>query len=50
LEQENSFSLADIAYALQKGREAMEYRLTIVANTLEELGDSLQNFINGLEG
>ncbi|MBD2510339.1 KR domain-containing protein [Nostoc muscorum FACHB-395] len=47
LEQQNSFSLADIAYTLQKGREAMEYRLTIVANTLEELGDSLQNFING---
>jgi len=49
LQQQNSFSLADIAYTLQKGREAMEYRLAIVAKTLEELTNALHKLINGLE-
>lgn len=47
LEQQPSISLADIAYTLQKGREPMEHRLAILASTLEELSNSLNNFING---
>ncbi|HLO85752.1 MAG TPA: beta-ketoacyl synthase N-terminal-like domain-containing protein [Nostocaceae cyanobacterium] len=47
LAQHNNFCLADIAYTLQKGREAMEHRLAIVVNTVEELGDALHKFITG---
>jgi acyl transferase domain-containing protein/acyl carrier protein/enoyl-CoA hydratase/carnithine racemase len=39
-----------LAYTLQTGRASMEERLGIVAITLDELSDKLQNFINGDAG
>jgi acyl transferase domain-containing protein/enoyl-CoA hydratase/carnithine racemase/acyl carrier protein len=39
-------SLADLAYTLQVGREAMEVRLAIEATTLPQLAASLRAFLN----
>ncbi|HML90294.1 MAG TPA: SDR family NAD(P)-dependent oxidoreductase [Methylomusa anaerophila] len=39
--------LADIAYTLQTGREAMEARLAITAVSLQELKGKLQDYLNG---
>ncbi|WP_159397267.1 SDR family NAD(P)-dependent oxidoreductase [Sorangium cellulosum] len=39
--------LADIAYSLQVGREAMEARLVVLASSLEELRDALSRFARG---
>ncbi|RZK99106.1 MAG: KR domain-containing protein, partial [Rubrivivax sp.] len=41
--------LADIAYTLQVGREAMGVRLACVVTTIEELQDKLQRFSAGEE-
>jgi polyketide synthase PksN len=41
--------LADIAYTLQVGREAMEERLALTAGTLRELEEKLQSYLDGLE-
>ncbi|HEY0834876.1 MAG TPA: SDR family NAD(P)-dependent oxidoreductase, partial [Azospirillum sp.] len=40
-------ALADVAYTLQVGREAMEQRLGLVAGTLEELRDTLAGWLGG---
>jgi len=42
--------LADVAYTLQVGREAMEERLGIIAGTAGELRDKLQGFVTGSDG
>jgi acyl transferase domain-containing protein/acyl carrier protein/SAM-dependent methyltransferase len=41
-----SLSLADLAYTLQVGREAMEARLAILAGNAVELIDKLKGFLN----
>ncbi|SFM59241.1 Acyl transferase domain-containing protein [Chitinophaga sp. YR627] len=40
-------SIADIAYTLQTGREAMEYRMACVAGSREELSGQLDAFLSG---
>lgn len=40
-------SLADIAYTLQTGREAMEYRMACIAGSREELSGQLAAFLSG---
>lgn len=39
--------LADLAYTLQVGREAMEERLALTAGSIKELDEKLNRFING---
>ena len=39
--------LADLAYTLQVGREAMTHRLALTATTLEQLQDKLRCFLDG---
>ncbi|MBV9496787.1 MAG: polyketide synthase dehydratase domain-containing protein, partial [Acidobacteria bacterium] len=39
--------LADVAYTLQVGREAMEERVAFVASSVAELKAKLQSFLNG---
>jgi acyl transferase domain-containing protein/pimeloyl-ACP methyl ester carboxylesterase/acyl carrier protein len=41
------YSLENIAFTLQSGREAMNERLAFVVNNPEELRNSLKQFING---
>jgi polyketide synthase PksN len=43
-------SLADMAYTLQVGREAMEERLAVVVSSLQELEEKLGIFLNGQDG
>ena len=43
----SSISLADLAYTLQVGREAMEERLGFLVESLQELDTKLQRFIEG---
>ena len=45
----SAFSLPDIAYTLQTGREAMEERLAVIAGSLEDLRDRLGMFAAGKE-
>ncbi len=45
LRMEKELNLKDIAYTLQIGREAMECRLAIIVNTLEELCGALDEFL-----
>ncbi|MDY8047558.1 SDR family NAD(P)-dependent oxidoreductase [Paenibacillus polymyxa] len=40
-------SLADVAYTLQVGREAMEERLAVIAGSMQELVDKLGGFLEG---
>jgi len=40
-------SLADVAYTLQVGREAMEERLALVVSSIEELADKLSRYAEG---
>jgi len=42
--------LADIAYTLQVGREAMEERLAVIVGSVKELGEKLKNFAEGHDG
>lgn len=42
---ESDYSLADLAYTLQTGREAMDERLAIVASTIEELTEKLSAYV-----
>ena len=44
---ENSPKLSDIAYTLQIGREAFDYRVAVVANSLDELAEQLAEFSKG---
>jgi polyketide synthase PksN len=39
--------LADVAYTLQVGREAMEFRLGVIAGSMAELKSKLQNYLSG---
>ncbi|MCR8993898.1 SDR family NAD(P)-dependent oxidoreductase [Brevibacillus laterosporus] len=51
--QKQSFSnenLADMAYTLQIGREAMEERLALIVSSLDELEQKLQQFLHGKQG
>ena len=41
--------LADIAYTLQVGREAMAERLAVIVGSIEELREKLQAFLDGRE-
>ncbi|MEH2062924.1 MAG: SDR family NAD(P)-dependent oxidoreductase [Nostoc sp.] len=41
--------LAEIAYTLQTGREAMSERLALIVNSLEELEKKLKSFVEGQE-
>ena len=43
-------NLADMAYTLQVGREAMEERLAIIVNSLPELEEKLQGFLEDRDG
>jgi acyl transferase domain-containing protein/acyl-CoA synthetase (AMP-forming)/AMP-acid ligase II/acyl carrier protein/ubiquinone/menaquinone biosynthesis C-methylase UbiE len=43
-------NLADIAYTLQTGREAMEERLSLIAHSIAELAEKLRGFTEGREG
>lgn len=43
------FSLAEMAYTLQVGREAMEERLGIIVSSFRELEEKLESFIEGQE-
>ncbi|MCL6590821.1 MAG: SDR family NAD(P)-dependent oxidoreductase [Firmicutes bacterium] len=48
--QEREYSgvnLADVAYTLQVGREAMEERLALIVTSMAELAQKLKNFIQG---
>jgi polyketide synthase PksN len=45
----SDIDLADIAYTLQVGREAMEERLAITAVSLQELQEKLQAYLDGQE-
>jgi acyl transferase domain-containing protein/surfactin synthase thioesterase subunit len=52
-QQLNDSDLANIAYTLQVGREAMEERLALLVGSMKELEEKLQGFIigkNGIEG
>ncbi len=40
-------SIADMAYTLQVGREAMEERLALIAHSAQELTDKLKEFLDG---
>ncbi len=42
---EDEVSLADLAYTLQRGREAMEHRLALVAEDVEQLAGGLAHFL-----
>jgi acyl transferase domain-containing protein/thioesterase domain-containing protein/NADP-dependent 3-hydroxy acid dehydrogenase YdfG len=43
-------SLADLAHTLQRGREAMDCRLALVAGSIEELIAGLAHYLDGSEG
>jgi acyl transferase domain-containing protein/ubiquinone/menaquinone biosynthesis C-methylase UbiE len=43
-------SLADIAYTLQVGREAMEERLAVIVRSIKELEEKLKGFLEAQEG
>ncbi|WP_051313368.1 SDR family NAD(P)-dependent oxidoreductase [Sporocytophaga myxococcoides] len=47
--QETSGDLINVAYTLQTGREAMDERLGIVAQSVQELKEKLLEFIEGKE-
>ncbi len=43
-------SLADMAYTLQVGREAMEERLGLIVGSIKELKEKLNNFVENQDG
>ncbi|WP_064201988.1 non-ribosomal peptide synthetase [Brevibacillus brevis] len=45
----SDMDLADIAYTLQIGREAMEERLGVMASSIQELQEKLTQFVDGQE-
>ncbi|HEY6872549.1 MAG TPA: amino acid adenylation domain-containing protein [Geobacteraceae bacterium] len=49
-QQFSDHSLADIAYTLQTGREAMEERLALIVESVNELGRMLEEFLEGRAG
>ncbi|QNV57856.1 Polyketide synthase PksN [Paenibacillus polymyxa E681] len=48
--QQSESSLADVAYTLQVGREAMEERLAVIAGSMQELVDKLEGFLEERDG
>ncbi len=48
--QSRDFSLRDIAFTLQVGREAMEERLALIVSSVEELVEKLGRFLAGEAG
>ncbi|EDN72557.1 Putative polyketide synthase [Beggiatoa sp. SS] len=44
---EANFSLAELAYTLQTGRQAMEERLAMVVDSLDEVRDKLTQYLQG---
>lgn len=50
MEEQTELSLADAAYTLQVGREAMEVRLALVVNNREELIRGLSAYLNATPG
>ncbi|HBV97545.1 MAG TPA: hypothetical protein DEF36_10925, partial [Desulfotomaculum sp.] len=49
-QQFSNSDLADMAYTLQVGREAMEERLAVMAGSLKELEEKLEGYIDGRDG
>ncbi|AJQ29670.1 SDR family NAD(P)-dependent oxidoreductase [Pelosinus fermentans] len=49
-EQLSDASLADMAYTLQVGREAMEERLAVIVGSMKELEEKLKAFAEGHKG
>jgi polyketide synthase PksN len=49
-QQFSDLNLADIAYTLQIGREAMEERLAVVVGSIKELKEKLKKIVEGREG
>lgn len=49
VQQYEEYSLIDMAYTLQIGREAMEERLAVIVSTMRELVDKLTDYIEGRE-
>ncbi|HEX3029215.1 MAG TPA: SDR family NAD(P)-dependent oxidoreductase, partial [Clostridia bacterium] len=47
--EQSGIDLADVAYTLQMGREAMEERLALIARSYRELEEKLNGFIKGRE-
>ncbi|WP_106793599.1 SDR family NAD(P)-dependent oxidoreductase [Aquimarina sp. Aq78] len=47
LQSTRNLDLVDMAYTLQVGREAMEERLSFIVNSVEELAQKLQVYIDG---
>lgn len=47
IETQKVCNLADVAYTLQTGREAMDYRLAFLADSREFLRDALEGFVAG---
>ncbi len=45
-----NINLSDMAYTLQTGRDAMDYRLAVTASSREELISRLTDFVNGNTG
>ncbi|MBR7879853.1 type I polyketide synthase [Bacillus velezensis] len=45
-----NINLSDMAYTLQTGRDAMDYRLAVTAGSREELISRLTDFVNGNTG
>ncbi|ABQ27262.1 SDR family NAD(P)-dependent oxidoreductase [Geotalea uraniireducens] len=43
-------NLTDLAFTLQVGREAMDARLAVVAQSIDELKEKLKGFVQGTEG
>ncbi len=47
IEKNNEVNIADLAYTLQIGREAMELRLGFVIHSIKELKEKIKSFIDG---
>ncbi|AJQ26214.1 thioester reductase domain-containing protein [Pelosinus fermentans] len=46
---DSALHLADVAYTLQVGREAMESRIAFIVKSIKELMEKLESFIDGTE-
>lgn len=46
-DEQRHFSLRDIAYTFQVGREAMDNRIVFIVNDLEEWKHQLEAFVTG---
>jgi polyketide synthase PksM len=46
-DQKSEIDLSSLAYTLQAGRDAMEYRLGFIVNSVDQLADKLHAYVNG---